>query len=78
MKWLCRFETVHKMVPDSMHKMLANIKKTQERVKRKKKAAKDEEAEESDEDEELMAKSKPERWVLLQQFVVFCQSSAAI
>ena len=55
---LCRFDVISGMVPASHAKMLTNIRKTQERVKRKK-HQQDESKENEDDDEEDMFISKP-------------------
>jgi hypothetical protein len=48
------------MAPDSIQKVLANIRKTQERAKRKKKEAKPED----EEADKGRSKARPERWVM--------------
>lgn len=50
------------MVPESHHKMLINIRKTQERAKRKHKEVQEEEDEEGEERAVFPAKQKPEKY----------------
>ena len=52
------------MVPESHHKLLANIRKTQERAKRKRKKAAEENSEEESDDEFKIVKPKAERFVV--------------
>ncbi|KAK7479159.1 hypothetical protein BaRGS_00029600 [Batillaria attramentaria] len=53
------YETVHGMTPESVHKLLTNIRKTQEREKRLKNK-KDENASESEDEDEAVPKTRPE------------------
>lgn len=54
-----RYETIFGLSPPSIHKVLVNIKKTQERAKKKKKEKEEESEEESDQEH---FKSQPERY----------------
>ena len=50
---LCRFNTVQSLVPNTHHKILANIRKTLERSKKKKEqSSKDDEEEDDSEDDD--------------------------
>ena len=53
------------MVPESHHKLLAHIRKTQERAKRKRKEASQENSEEESDDEFKSVKPKAERFVVI-------------
>ena len=55
-----RYEVILKLVPQSHHRILINIKKTQERKERKKKQDKEED---SEDDADTMAKARPETYV---------------
>ena len=56
------YETVRRLVPESHHKIINNIRKTTERAKRQKKAQADED-DDVNLQEEFTMKSMPERWV---------------
>ena len=57
------FEVIHGMVPESHHKLLAHIRKTQERAKRKRKEATEDKSDDEMEDEFKSVKAKAERFV---------------
>ena len=59
-----RYEVIVSMVPASHHKMLSNIHKTQERLKRRKQQNTANQEEDEEEEAELVPgrQSKPERW----------------
>lgn len=56
-----RYETIFGLSPPSIHKVLVNIKKTQERAKKKKKEREEESEDESDQEH---FKSQPERYIV--------------
>ncbi len=67
------FEVIRDMVPESHQKVLANIRKTQERAKRKKKEAESKGENEGDDEEFKPVKPKADRYKSFLSFL-FCYS----